>query len=70
MTNKSLLGVLKKKLTYRKGELVLELSGVLPEYRPTLKTLTWEIPFALTYGCKMVAPVEIGMPRYHVQHFI
>ncbi|KAF5476454.1 hypothetical protein F2P56_008167 [Juglans regia] len=67
--NKTLLGILKKRLEYKKGTWAEELPGVLWVYRTTIKTPMGKTPFTLTYGHEAVAPVEVGMPTYRIQHF-
>lgn len=39
------------------------------EYRAIVKTPTGETPFMLTYRHEAVAPVEVEMPTYRIQHF-
>lgn len=68
-TNKSLQGILKKKLADRKGEWVAEHPGVLWAYRITVKTPTRETPFTLAFGSEAVPLVEIGVPTHRVRHF-
>ncbi|XP_041004056.1 uncharacterized protein LOC121249413 [Juglans microcarpa x Juglans regia] len=68
-TNKTLLSTLKKKIGAHKGSWTEELLSVLWAYRATVRTLTGETPFALTYDSETVILVEVGMPTFRVQHF-
>ncbi|KAF5465658.1 hypothetical protein F2P56_015641 [Juglans regia] len=68
-TNKSFLGILRKKFGIKKGEWTKELPGVLWAYRTTVKTPTGEIPFTLAFGNEAVAPVEVGLPIYWTSYF-
>ncbi|XP_041011393.1 uncharacterized protein LOC121255183 [Juglans microcarpa x Juglans regia] len=69
-TNKSLLGILKMRLTYKKGEWVEELTGVLWAYKTTVKTPIGETPpFTLAFGSEVVTPVEVGLPTHRTCHF-
>lgn len=69
MTNKTLMGILKKGLGDKKGRWEEELPGVLWTYQTTIKTPIEETPFALTYDSEVVIPMKIGMPTYQVQNF-
>lgn len=69
LTAKSLLEILKKKLTEKKGEWEVELLRVLWAYRTTIKTLMGETPFALAFGSEAIALVEIGMSTHRVRNF-
>ena len=52
---------MKTKLENQKGKWVEYLPEVLWEYRTTCKSATRETPFALSFGTKAVAPVEVGL---------
>ena len=43
-----------------------ELPGVLWAYKTTVKTLTGETPFKLTYGSEAVIPAEVHMANHRV----
>ena len=43
-----------------------ELPGVLWAYKTTVKTLTGETPFKLTYGSETVIPAEVHMANHRV----
>lgn len=68
-TNKILMGMLKKWLNDRKGAWAEELPAILWAYRVIVKTQIGEAPFTLTYGHKVMPPVEIRISTYRVQHF-
>ena len=51
---------LKKQLDDVKGKWVDELSHVLWTYRTTLRKLTRETSFSMTYGVEVVIPLETG----------
>lgn len=68
-TNKTLIRILKNKLSDKKGTWVKELPRVLWAYRITVRTLTGETPFTLTYSHEVMPQVEIRIPTYRVQHF-
>ena len=57
---------LKKRLDEKKENWMEELNNIIWAYRTTLKTLTGETPFRLTYGMDAVIPVEIGSSSYRV----
>ena len=59
VTIKTLKAALKTKLEDLKGNWVEYLPEVLWAYRTTQKSATWETPFALAFGSKAVAPVEV-----------
>ena len=59
VTIKTLKAALKTKLEDLKGKWVEYLPEVLWAYRTTRKSATQETPFALAFGTKAVAPVEI-----------
>lgn len=69
MTNKTLLGILKKKLTNEWGAWAEKPPRILWAYRTTAKTPRGETPFALTYRSEVVVPVKVVMPSYRVHHF-
>ena len=61
MTNRTLLKIIKTKLDDTKGAWPKELPNVLWAYRTTVRTLTGETPFKLTYSTRAVIPVEVGV---------
>ena len=61
VTIRILKAALKTKLEDLKGKWVEYLLEVLWAYRTTRKSATQETPFALAFGTKAVAPVEIGL---------
>lgn len=68
-TNKSLVKILKKKLSKRKGGWVEYLPEVLWSYRTTASSATSETPYSLTFGNEAVIPVEVGSPSFRIQHY-
>ena len=60
---------LKKRLDDAKGKWVEELLHVLWTYRTTPRRSTEETPFPLTYGAKVVIPLEIGFPTLRTSFF-
>ncbi|XP_075660342.1 uncharacterized protein LOC142630247 [Castanea sativa] len=46
-----------------------ELPGVLWAYRTTMRTLTRETPFKLTYGSEAVIPTEVHMANHRVMKY-
>ena len=67
--NKVLKKNLKTKLEKLKGAWVDELPNVLWAYRTTLGSTTRETPFALTYGCEVVIPVEMKINSFRVHAY-
>ena len=61
VTIRTLKAALKTKLEDLKGKWVEYLPEVLWAYRTTRKSATQETPFALAFGTKEVAPVEVGL---------
>ena len=61
VTIRTLKATLKTKLEDLKGKWVEYLPEVLWAYRTTRKSATQETPFALAFGTKAVAAVEIGL---------
>ena len=59
--------MLKTKLENLKGKWVEYLLEVLWAYRTTLKSATQETPFALAFGTKAVALVEVGLKSLRVE---
>ena len=59
--NRTLIKIIKAKLDDAKGAWLDELPNVLWAYRITVRTLTGETPFRLTYGTEAVIPVEVGV---------
>ena len=45
-----------------KGQWARKLPGVLWSYRTTIKTSSEETPFSLTYGLKVMIPIETSVP--------
>ncbi|KAF5442889.1 hypothetical protein F2P56_035501 [Juglans regia] len=68
-TNKTIMGILKKKVGGKKGAWADELPEILWEYKTTLMTSTGETPFALAYGTKAMIPVEVGIPSHRKLNF-
>ena len=62
VTNKTLLSALKKRLEGAKEKWVDELPKVLWAYRTIFRWPTGATLFALSYGMKVIIPIEIGMP--------
>nr|GEV52914.1 reverse transcriptase domain-containing protein [Tanacetum cinerariifolium] len=67
--NKSLMHGLKARLGRERVSWVDELPNILWPYRMMLKTSNGETPFSLTYGIKVVIPIEIGIPTYRTIPF-
>ena len=61
VTIRTLLKIIKARLVGEKGAWPEELPGVLWANRMTTRTPTRETPFNLTYGTKVVIPVEMGV---------
>ena len=61
VTNWTLLKIIKAWLDEAKGAWPEELPNILWEYKTTVKTPIGETPFSLTYGTKVVIPVEVGI---------
>ena len=60
---------LKKRLDDAKGKWVDELPHVLWAYRTTPQRSTKETPFSMTYGAKVVIPLESGFPTLRTDQF-
>lgn len=69
MTNKTLVGNLKKRLMAKKGACEEELLGILWAYCTMVRSPNGQTPFALVYGSEVVISVEVGMPSFQVQYF-
>jgi len=67
--NKIILNELKKRLDPTKGKWTKELLEVLWAYRCTPQSTTQEIPHRLTYGIKVMIPVEVEEPSLRRQIF-
>ena len=67
--NKVIVSGLKKILDDAKGKWVEELSHVLWTYRTTPRRSTGETPFSMTYGAKVVIPLETGFPTLRTSSF-
>ena len=67
--NKVIMNELKKRLDDAKGEWVEEPPHVLWTYRTTLRRSTRETPFSMTYGAKVVIPLETGFPTLRTSLF-
>ena len=67
--NKVIMNELKKRLDDAKGEWVEELPHVLWTYRTTPRRSTGETPFSMTYGAKVVIPLETGFPTLRTSLF-
>jgi len=61
-SNKIILGILKKKLTRKRGKWVEELPLALCADRTSPKVSTGQTPFSLVYGCEAVVPTEVLIP--------
>ena len=66
MTNQTLLEIIKVHLEGEKGAWPEKLPNVLWAYKTTTRTLTKETPFRLTYGTKVVIPVEVGITNKRI----
>ena len=64
---RTLKAALKTKLENLKGKWVEYLLEALWAYRTTRKSSTQETPFALAFGTKAVAPVEVGLKSPRVE---
>jgi len=67
--NKAIVNGLKKRLEGAKGRWVEELLNVLWAYQTTLRRLTGETPYSLTYGVEAVIPIEIGLSNIRTSNF-
>ena len=67
--NKVIVNGLKKMLDNAKGKWVDELPHVLWTYQTTLRRLTRETPFSMTYGAKVVIPLEARFPMLRTSLF-
>jgi hypothetical protein len=43
--------------------------GVLWSYCTTIRTLTGETPFSLTFGTEALIPIDVGSPSFKVSHY-
>ena len=66
---KVIVSGLKKRLDDAKGKWVEELPHVLWTYQTTPRRSTRETPFLMTYGAKIVIPLEIGFPTLRTSSF-
>ena len=60
---------LKKRLDDARRKLVEELSHVLWTYQTIPRRSTGETPFSMTYGAKVVIPLETGFPTLKTSSF-
>ena len=67
VTIRTLKAALKTKLEGLKGKWVEYLIEVVWAYRTTRKSSTQETPFALAFGTKAVAPIEIGLKSPRIE---
>ena len=67
--NKVIINGLKKRLDDAKGKWVKELPHVLWMYRTMPRRSTGETPFSMTYGAKIVIPLETGFPTSKTSSF-
>ena len=67
VTIRTLKAILKTKLEDHKGKWMEYLPEVLWAYRTTRKSAIQETPFALAFGTKAVAPVEVGLKSLKVK---
>lgn len=65
--NKILKASIKKIFEAAKESWPVELSNVLSGYRATTRASTGHTPFALTYGCEAMLPVEMKVPSSRKQ---
>ena len=68
-TNKIIKYTLKIKTEERKGNWPKELQMVLWSYNTTPRSTTGELTFTLTYGCKVMVPVEIGAGSFRRDNY-
>ena len=68
VTNRSLLKMIKTRLEGAKGLWPEELLNVLWAYKMTARTPIGETPFRLTYGTKVVIPVEIRLTNWRINY--
>ena len=69
MTNRTLLKIIKAQLDEAMGAWLKELPNVLWAYKTTTRTPTGETPFSLTYGTRVVIPVEVGITSLRWEAF-
>ena len=69
MTNRSLLKIIKTWLEGAKGAWPEKLPKVLWAYRTTTRVPTKETPFRLTFGTKVVIPVEVGLTNIQIKAY-
>ena len=67
VTIRTLKAALKTKLEDLKGKWVEYLPEVLWAHKTTHKSATQETPFALAFGTKAVAPVEVGLKSPRIE---
>ena len=67
--NKVIVSGLKKRLDDAKGKWVEELSNFLWTYWTTPRRSTGETPFSMTYGTKVVIPLETGFLTLRTSSF-
>ena len=67
--NKVIVSGLKKRLDDAKGKWVEELPHVLWTYRTTPRRSIGETPFSMTYGAKVVIPLETRFPTLRTSTF-
>ena len=61
-----MLEIIKVHFEGEKGAWPKKLPNVLWAYKTTTRTLTKETPFRLTYGTKVVIPVEVGITNKRI----
>ena len=64
-----MLKIIKARLVGAKGAWPEELPSVLWAYKTTTRTPIGETPFNLTYGTKVVIPVEVGLTSLRKEFF-
>lgn len=69
VTNRTLLGIINKRLDSSKGLWPEELLRVLWGYRTMMRTPIGEMPFSLAFGTKVVIFIEIGMNTHRAENF-
>ena len=69
MTNRNLLKIIKTWLEGAKGAWPEELQNVLRAYRTTIRVLTGETPFRMTFGIEAVIVVDVGLISFRVKTY-
>ena len=69
VTNRTLLKIIKARPDEAKGAWPEDLLNILWAYRTTIRTPTGETLFSLTYGIKVVIPVEVRVTSLRREAF-